>query len=398
MFDCNLIVRPSDGIKIRHNEILCCECQKNTITFVIYTFDSNIFLYGVFMASFIHYFVAFLFPAVAFGAMTGWHEFAWALPFIAFILLPILDEIFPEQSVDFDKEHEQTRTRQWQFDIPLYLLVPLQWGLVYTLCVTVADMSLTDLNAHWLGLVFSLGICCGTFGINVAHELGHRNGRLPQLAAKTLLLSSLYMHFIIEHNFGHHRHVATKNDPASSRKNQTVYAFWLQSIPGSWKSAWEIENRRISKKDLSPFNNQMWHFVGVQSFLMMSIAVIFGGIALLSFVLSALIGILLLETINYLEHYGLERAETKRGRFERVQPHHSWNCNRSVGRLVLFELTRHSDHHAHAKRPYQILKHYEDAPQLPAGYPAMIVLALFPPLWFAIMNPTLDAHICAQSC
>lgn len=350
------------------------------------------------MASFIPYFVAFLFPAVVFGAMIGWHDFAWALPFIAFILLPIVDQLFPEQSIDFDKESEQTRVGQWRYDIPLYLLVPLQWGLIYTLCTTVANMSLNELNAHWLGLVCSLGICCGTFGINVAHELGHRNKRLSQWAAKMLLLSSLYMHFIIEHNFGHHRHVATRNDPASSRKNQTVYAFWLQSISGSWTSAWEIEKRRIDKKGVSILHNQMWQVVGIQSLLLISIAVAFGGVALLSFVLSALIGVLLLETINYLEHYGLERTETQKGRFERVQPHHSWNCNRTVGRLVLFELTRHSDHHAHAKRPYQNLKHYEEAPQLPAGYPAMIILALFPPLWFAIMNPTLDAHSRAQSC
>ena len=177
-----------------------------------------------------------------------------------------------------------------------------------------------------------------------------------------------------------------------------LFGFWIQSILGSWSSAWTIEKTRVEKKSLSIWDHQMWRAVGIQSLLLLSIGLFFGGTALLSFVLSACIGILLLETINYLEHYGLERTEIKNGRFERVQPHHSWNCNRSVGRLVLFELTRHSDHHAHAKRPYQILKHYEHAPQLPAGYPAMIVIALCPPLWFAIMNPTLDAYSNAQSC
>ena len=350
------------------------------------------------MASFIPYLVAVLFPVVAYGSMVEWHSFTWGLPFIAFVLLPILDQLMPEQSIEFDKDTEQTRKSQWLYDIPLYAILPLQWGLIYTLCSVTTSLSLSDLNLQWLGLVFSIGICCGTFGINVAHELGHRNGRLPQIAAKTYLLSSLYMHFIIEHNVGHHRHVATKNDPATSRRDQTVYGFWLQSILGSWSSAWTIEKTRVEKNSLSIWDHQMWRAVGIQSLLLLSIGLFFGGTALLSFVLSASIGILLLETINYLEHYGLERTEIKNGRFERVQPHHSWNCNRSVGRLVLFELTRHSDHHAHAKRPYQILKHYEHAPQLPAGYPAMIVLALCPPLWFAIMNPTLDAYSHAQSC
>ena len=350
------------------------------------------------MSSVISYFVALLFPTVAYGAMIGWHDYSWGLPFIAFVLLPFLDQVLPEQKITFTKQEDQKRSTKMLYDIPLYVLLPLQWGLVYTLCSTASTLSFHELNLHWLGLIFSMGICCGTFGINVAHELGHRNGRLPQIAAKTYLLSSLYMHFIIEHNFGHHRHVATNNDPASSRRDQSVYNFWVQSVFGSWKSAWSIEDSRVQKKSLSPFQNQMWRAVCIQTLLILSIGLFFGGIALLSFVFSAVIGILLLETINYLEHYGLERAQTSNGRFERVQPHHSWNCNRSVGRLVLFELTRHSDHHAHAKRPYQILKHYETAPQLPAGYPAMIVLALCPPLWFSIMNPTLDAYSHAQSC
>jgi len=348
------------------------------------------------MLSFVPYCTAFLFPALAYGALVGWHQFHWGLPFVAFVLLPLLDQVLPEFSVSLSKEKEKQRSAQWMYDIPLYALLPVQWFIIYTLCVETASMNLEDFNLAWLGTVFGVGICCGTFGINVAHELGHRNGRLPQLASKAYLLSSLYMHFIIEHNFGHHRHVATKNDPATSRYNQTVYAFWLQSTIGSWNSAWKIEQTRVSKKSLPWWNNQMWHFVSIQAILLIMIGLGFGLFALLSFVAAAIIGILLLETINYLEHYGLEREQTSNGRFERVQPHHSWNCNRSVGRLVLFELTRHSDHHAHAKRPYQILKHYADAPQLPAGYPAMMVLSLFPPLWFAVMNPALDDYYTEQ--
>ena len=323
---------------------------------------------------------------------------AWLLPFVAFVLLPVADQLLPMREDELEPTELEQRKTSLLYDIPLYLMLPIQWALVYLLLSECASLSFGDLNGIWLGWIFTIGICCGTFGINVAHELGHRNGWHSQWSAKGLLLSSLYLHFIIEHNQGHHRHVATEKDPATSRYNQTVYAFWLQSIVGSWQSAWQLESERLKKHRLPWTNNEMIWFSLVELGLLFSMLALFGGIAVLSFGLAALVGILLLETINYLEHYGLGRVLRKNGKFEQVQPHHSWNCNRSMGRLILFELTRHSDHHAHAKRPYQILRHYETAPQLPAGYPAMILIALCPPLWFAIMNPRLQRYTHPQSC
>ena len=136
----------------------------------------------------------------------------------------------------------------------------------------------------------------------------------------------------------------------------------------------------------------------LQAVVVSGIGILFGSVAMLSFVMSAIIGFLLLETINYIEHYGLQRSLRPNGKFERVQPHHSWNCNRSIGRLLLFELTRHSDHHAHAKRPYQTLRHFDTAPQLPVGYPAMILLSLVPPLWFFVMDRQLEMYESTIAC
>ena len=349
------------------------------------------------VASAIPFFSSFLFPLIAITALLGNTDYgilmAWTLPFVAFVLLPILDQLVPMEEHAYTKEETQVRKNEWIYSIPLYAILPIQWIVVGLLVVETSTLSMEDFNLEWLGLVFTVGICCGTFGINVAHELGHRNASHAQFASRGLLLSSLYLHFIIEHNRGHHRHVATELDPATSRYNQTVYAFWVQSVFGSWKSAWNLEAKRLNKKQLSWYHNEMVWGTVIQSTLLALIAFYFGAFAALSFTLAAVVGILLLETINYLEHYGLERSLRDNGKFERVQPHHSWNCNRSVGRLVLFELTRHSDHHAHAKRPYQILRHYESAPQLPAGYPAMIVIALVPPLWFSIMNPRLNHYL-----
>jgi alkane 1-monooxygenase len=116
-----------------------------------------------------------------------------------------------------------------------------------------------------------------------------------------------------------------------------------------------------------------------------------GLIITIYYLLAALIGILLLETVNYIEHYGLQRKPTGPGKYERVMPWHSWNSNHILGRLMLFELSRHSDHHYLASKKYQVLRHREDAPQLPTGYPGSMILSLIPPVWFFIMNKKIRA-------
>ena len=246
-----------------------------------------------------------------------------------------------------------------------------------------------------VGAVFTVGICCGAFGINVGHELGHRSNIFEQTLAKGLLLSSLYMHFFIEHNRGHHLRVATPDDPATSQFGSVVYSFWCKSVGHGYLSAWELESQRLKRKRLPVLhwrNEMIWYHL-IQGGLLLTIGLLFGSLALIAFIGAASIGILLLETINYVEHYGLERSLKTNGRYERVQPHHSWNSNHPIGRMLLFELTRHSDHHAYASRRYPVLRHFEASPQLPYGYPAMIVLALFPPVWFSLMNPHVEREL-----
>jgi len=243
-------------------------------------------------------------------------------------------------------------------------------------------------TATIVGRVISMGLLCGSFGINVAHELGHRVNKMEQTFAKMLLLTSLYMHFFIEHNKGHHKHVATASDPSTAKYNQSLYAFWQQTLIGTYKSAWKIANEEAAKKGHTGFTlrNEMLLFQLIQLLLLVGIFSLFGLTTTLLFIVAALMGGLLLESVNYIEHYGLTRNETENHQFERVQPHHSWNSNHIIGRLMLFELSRHSDHHYLASRKYQILRSYDNAPQMPTGYPGMILLSLVPPLWFKVMN------------
>jgi alkane 1-monooxygenase len=200
------------------------------------------------------------------------------------------------------------------------------------------------------------------------------------------------MHFIIEHNHGHHKHVSTPLDPATASRNENVYSFWIKSVWGSYKNAWNIENRRLdleNKKILS-VHNRMLQFSIIQLFYAFVLFFLAGFPTLFLLGLSGIFGFLLLETINYIEHYGLERKLLPSGRFEPVQPHHSWNADYPIGRILLYELTRHSDHHYKSTRKYQILRSIQEAPDLPTGYPGAMLLALIPPLWFRIVHPLLD--------
>jgi alkane 1-monooxygenase len=234
-----------------------------------------------------------------------------------------------------------------------------------------------------------MGIFLGAMGINVAHELGHRDTWYEQLFAKLLLLPNLYTHFTIEHNRGHHVNIATDRDAASARYNEWLYAFWVRSVTTAYFSAWRLEAKRLraeGKPVLSVHNEMIW----LQLLQLGYLAVVWwigGTFLLLSAIQIAAGGFLMLETVNYIEHYGLRRRKNESGRYERVQPWHSWNSNHELGRIMLYELTRHSDHHYKASRKYQVLRHFDESPQLPFGYPLSMICAMLPPLWFAIMNP-----------
>ena len=307
-------------------------------------------------------------------------------PIYVFMLIPILELILPYSEVNLEKAEEEMAKKDIKYDLMIWSVVPLQYTLLFFFLVRVGDASLT----WWeiTGMVFSFGIACGVLGINAAHELGHRNTWYEQTMSKMLLLTSLYTHFFIEHNRGHHKNVSTDEDPASSRYGETIYAFFIRSVRDSWFSAWHLETERL-KKTNTPFwslQNEMLVLQVLQVLFVAAIGVIFGWKPMLLFVASGTIGFLLLETVNYIEHYGLRRKKIDDAYYEKVMPVHSWNSNHPIGRIMLFELTRHSDHHYMASRKYQVLRHFNDSPQMPTGYPGMMVLSFFPPLFFSVMD------------
>jgi alkane 1-monooxygenase len=315
---------------------------------------------------------------------TGW--IVWMPMIIAWIVIPGLELLIKPSAANLNEAEEEMAKKSRLYDILLWLVVPLQYVSLYFFLNSMKEEHLAWYDVA--GRIWVMGLLCGVFGINVGHELGHRVNKVEQFLAKLLLLTSLYMHFFTEHNKGHHKRVATPEDPSSARYGEPVYLFYFRTVIFSYLSAWHIANSEAKKKGKPVFSlyNEMVQFTLIQLAFVTLIYFVFGGLVLLYFLVAALIGALLLETVNYIEHYGLQRKSTGEGKYERAMPEHSWNSNHIIGRIFLFELSRHSDHHYMASRKYQILRHHDNSPQMPTGYPGMMLLSLVPPLWFYVMN------------
>ena len=338
------------------------------------------------------YLLAYLVPASALLGL-AWHGiWSWMTVALVFGLLPVLELYTPKSILNVPKEDEEHRARRAFFDWLLYLNAPLLFGIVgwYLWLVAAQTLGIAEI----IGLTLAVGIVAGTCGINVAHELGHRTNRKEQVLAQIMLLPSLYQHFFVEHNRGHHKNVATDEDPASARLGENVFRFWLRSVTGGWRSAWALERERLAKSALPTtyWDNTMLRYSFCQTIWLVAILFFLGWQALLGAIAVAIIGFLLLETVNYIEHYGLRRKILATGRPEPVSPCHSWNSNHELGRIFLYELTRHSDHHFKSTRKYQILRHLDESPQMPFGYPTSIILALMPILWFRLMDKKVAQH------
>ncbi|MCC6724445.1 MAG: alkane 1-monooxygenase [Saprospiraceae bacterium] len=339
------------------------------------------------------YLLAYIIPLSGWLAIEWQAAWSWLTVVVAFVFIPVLDAVLPASTANVPTEVEDSRSKRLFFDLLLFICAPICFALTYFYLDTVKTVALT--TNELIGLTLSIGIVLGATGINVSHELGHRPGKLEQFFAKAGLLLVLYQHFFIEHNRGHHKNVSTDADPATARKNEMVYGFFFRSVIGQYMGAWKLEADRL-RRDGKPFiswQNEMIRFTIYQALYLIAVVYLFGLNMLPFAVAIAFIGILLLEIINYVEHYGLRRNILSNGKPEPVLPKHSWNSDHEMGRIFLFELTRHSDHHYKSTRKYQVLRHIDESPQLPLGYPGSVLMALVPPLWFAVMNKRLEKAV-----
>ena len=342
------------------------------------------------MGSDFKYLAAYTAPIAAFLGIYFGGYLSLGSFFVAFVGIPLFETFMPKSSINLSSEEEERRLGNKLFDYLLYSHLPITFALIIYFFIRIQGGGLS--GWEMAGMTVNVGIIIGSFGINIAHELGHRNNPKEQFLSKLLLLPALYMHFYIEHNRGHHLNIGTPEDPATSRYGENVYQFFWRSVTQSWLSAWNLEKKRLDKLGLSfwSLKNEMLVFQLIQIGYLAIVAALFSPTIMLFAIAAGGIGFLTLEAVNYIEHYGLLRKKNPSGRYERVLPKHSWNSDHELGRIFLYELSRHSDHHFKATRKYQVLRHFEDSPQLPLGYPASILVSLVPPLWFKIMNKEVD--------
>jgi alkane 1-monooxygenase len=303
---------------------------------------------------------------------------------VVFVAVPILDAMggtTEEARVPPDLDHNL-----W-FKAVTWAWVPVQLATLAWVLATVSSSRLTTLEL--VGVTLSMGVVSGGVGITFAHELVHRRQPFERALGEILLASVSYTHFAIEHVHGHHRHVGTPDDPATARFGESFYRFLPRTVVGSVVSAWRIELGRLSRRAGGAFSpsNRMLRYALTQIALYPLVAFTFGRTGLAVFAGQAAVAISLLEVINYVEHYGLMRRQIGPGEYERIAPRHSWDSSYKLTNWMLINLARHSDHHCAAAKRYQSLELPGEAPQLPAGYSAMLLLALVPPLWFRVMNP-----------
>ncbi|EGD54842.1 alkane 1-monooxygenase [Gordonia neofelifaecis] len=324
----------------------------------------------------------------------------WIGPILIYVLLPILDVFFGPDGQNPPEELMEQLEADRYYRYCTYAYIPFQLVSVVFACYlwTASDLSWLGVDGG-LGLAAKIGVALsigamGGIGINTAHELGHKKVSLERWLSKITLAQTFYGHFYIEHNRGHHVRVATPEDPASSRFGETFWTFLPRSVFGSLKSAWELEATRMKRLDRPVFHpsNDVLNAWVMSIVLWGALTAIFGWQILPFVAIQAIYGFSLLETVNYLEHYGLRRKKNDRGRYERCTPQHSWNSDHICTNIFLYHLQRHSDHHANPTRRYQTLRSFDDAPNLPSGYASMITLAYFPPIWRRVMDKRVIAH------
>jgi alkane 1-monooxygenase len=307
-------------------------------------------------------------PLVGYRLGDNFHAF-W----IFFIVIPALDWLVGKRASAADRSEIVRLEESLWFRVLLVAYVPMHLALILWGAWIVGGDTLSAGQA--VGLTLSIGLVTGSQGITIAHELGHRRSRLERWLARVLLASVSYGHFTVEHNRGHHVRVATPEDPASARYGEAFWRFLPRTLIHSFVHAWQLDRSYVlasSAATLASAGALSWAF---------------GPLALAFFFGQSAMAVLLLEAVNYIEHYGLQRKRLPDGKYERFGEQHAWDANEWLTNCYLIHLQRHADHHLEPGRPYAALQPREQSPKLPTGYAGMLPLALLPPLWFAVMNP-----------
>lgn len=328
-----------------------------------------------------------LIPLVWIGALFG----GWTLlivPLVTWYMFSLLDA-----ALGLNKENASlgaTEDDLYWYKMITIVWAPVQFILLVSLLWYVPQAEHLG-TLERVGVFFGLGVITGTVGINYSHELMHQKSKMERWMADALLAMVLYSHFRSEHLLVHHRYVATPRDPVTARYNEGFHRYYPRVLRECWHSAFGAEKAMLARKNLpwTDVGNPFWRYWSLQLALFVMAFALGGWSGVGLFVVQAGVAIWQLELVNYIEHYGLTRKHLGDGKYEHVQPRHSWNAAHKASNWLLINLQRHSDHHYKPDRRFAVLQNYgpEEAPQLPYGYPVMTVMAMMPPVWRRFMNP-----------
>ena len=337
------------------------------------------------------YLGAYLIPLFGLFTFKSTGVYAFFGLIFLYVLVPILEQILPLSSYNLNKVEKELAKESYFFDLTLYLLVPLHLFVIYSFLITVSNANISTLDL--IACVLMMGTILGVNGINVGHELGHKiNHPFKMFLAHVMLTTSIQNHFVTYHNSGHHRDVGTPEDFSSAKQGDNFYYFALRSQIGGYFKTWKLESKRLTALGKNKLINPMIIYTLIPLLFLTTIYFFFNFNTMLIYGITGIYGISVLEAQNYFAHYGLRRKKQENGRYERVQPKHSWNSDHLIGRVLLFELTRHSDHHHMGAKPFQLLESKKDSPMLPFGYPMMLMLSYFPFIFKPIMKKHLKLY------
>ncbi|ENX47991.1 MULTISPECIES: alkane 1-monooxygenase [Acinetobacter] len=338
-------------------------------------------------------------PAIGIGILAGYQFaprplkklFALGGPIVLHVIIPTIDTIIGKDANNPTNEDIKLLENDPYYATLVKTFIPLQYAANVYASYIASRKETSFLDKILIGI--SMGAVNG-IAINTAHELSHKQDRIDHLLSHMALVPTGYNHFRVEHPYGHHKRAATPEDPASSQMGETFYEFWPRTVLGSLKSAIEIETNRLKRKGKQFWSkdNELLQGWAMSATFHASMVKLFGKGAIPYLATQAFYGISLFEIINYIEHYGLLRQKKADGNYERTMPEHSWNNNNIVTNLFLYQLQRHSDHHAYPTRPFQALRHFDEAPELPSGYASMLLPALIPSMWFKMMDKRVFDH------
>jgi len=309
------------------------------------------------------------------------------LPVAAWYFFTVLDFYVGLYTENADPETGDEHLRWYRLITLIWM--PIQFVLLFGMIWYASDATHLSMFEKW-ALFFGIGVITGTVGINYSHELMHQKPKLERTMGDLLLAMVLYSHFRSEHLLVHHRYVGTPRDTVTARYNEGFHRFFPRVLRETLTSSFAAEKAMLARKNLAwtDLSNPFFRYWALQAAMLLLALLLGGWVGLFLFLTQAFVAVWQLELVNYIEHYGLTRKHLGDGKYEHVQPRHSWNAAHKASNWLLINLQRHSDHHYKPDRRFPLLQNYSeaDAPQLPYGYPLMTMAAMVPPLWRRVMN------------